>query len=109
MVELPTNRSARGNSPRPVHDQRRPNASAMGVTLVPFQGSVRGLRPASRIMRERSRAANIFKTRKAYFRRFTLIHHVFSQVERAGRTAFVAGTVVGQEHDQRVVQTIDRL
>src|SRR5438105_2228337 len=107
-MKLDADGIACGNSPRPMHDQRRANASAMGILLVPFERRVGGLRPSRGIMIESALAADIVQTIEADLWGFLLVDHVLAQVERAGWTSFRACAVVREQNDQRVVETPER-
>src|SRR5262245_29507647 len=59
VVKLRADRIACRNSLWPVNDQRRSNASAVGVLFVPFYGGVGGLGPSGRVMIECEVPANV--------------------------------------------------
>ena len=91
-----------------VHDERIADPTPIGFTLPAAERRVTGPGPAPGIMVEGGRVAqfvDVFQVRLQIF--FDVIEEqVF--VDRTGRSAFGAGAVVGDQHDQGVLKLADR-
>src|SRR5262249_44599690 len=94
VVKLRADCIACRNSLRPVNDQRRTNASAVGVLFVPFEGGVGGLAPPGRVMIECEVPANVIQAGETNLVGLLLVHHVLPQIERARGTSFGACTII---------------
>ncbi len=93
---------------RPVHEERIGHAAAKGLALPALERRVAGEGPAPGVVVEVFRPAEVVERREVLLQ---IVRHVVEElvlVGRAGRAAFRAGAVVGDEHDQRVVELAGR-
>ena len=93
----------------PVHEERVGDAAAVGLALPPAERRVAGERPAPRVVVEVLRPAQFVERVEVLLQ---VVGHVVEElvlVDRAVRPSFGARAVVGDHHDQRVVELADRL
>ena len=94
-----------GDAAGPVHDERVAHAAAVGVLLVPAQRRVAGLGPAPRVVAVRVRAADVVEAVGDDL--VDVLPHAVEEAElvhHAVRAALAGGAVVGEDHEQRVVE-----
>ena len=105
VADLP----ASGDPGRPGHDEGIGGTAAVDLALPAPEGRVAGPRPAPRVVVVGRRSAQVVDALEVLGE--VLRHHVEEEhlVERAGRTALGGGPVVGDDHDERVVQHPDLL
>src|SRR5215203_4489531 len=89
---------------RPVNDERVADAAAIGLTLPAAEGSVARPRPAPSVVVEELRATQFVERGEVLLQRLRHEVEELVLVDRPSRAAFGAGAVVGDEHDQGVVQ-----
>ena len=103
MHELVAQFAPRLDSLRPRHHEGIADAAAMGVLLVAAQRRVRRHRPAMRKIAVRVRAADIVDPPQLFRHRLGTEIIRPHRIDEAERPALLAGAVVGQHEDQRVV------
>ena len=106
VVELVADGAAVGDAVGPVHDARHVDPALVGVLLVPLEGRVAGLRPAPRVVGVAVRAADVVEVVDGLLRRLQQEVEELHLVEDAERAALLAGAVVGEQHDDRVVEQV---
>ena len=89
---------------RPGDDERVGGAAAVGLPLPPPERRVAGPRPAPRVVVEGRRAADLVDAREAVLEGLRGVVEELRLVGGAGRAALGAGAVVGDHHDDGVVQ-----
>ena len=92
---------------RPVHDERVGRAAAVGFALPPAERRVPGEGPAPRVVVEVLRATELVDDLQAVLDRFRAVVEELGLVGGAGDAALGARAVVGDHHDQRVVELAD--
>ena len=95
------------NALGPGYDERIGGTPAVGLALPAAEGGVAGIGPAPGVVVVGFDAAQLIDHLEVVFQRFLDIVEEEHLVERAHRPAFGAGAVVGDDHDQRVVQLAD--
>ena len=96
---------ASGRDPlRPGHDERIGRAAAVGLALPAAERRVARPGPAPGVVVEGAGAADLVDPREALLDRLRRVVEELRLVGRAGRAALGAGAVVGDDHDQRVVE-----
>ena len=98
-----------GDPLRPGHDEGIADAAAMGVLLVAAQRRVRRHRPAVREVAVRVRPADVVDPAQLFRDRLGTEIVRPHRVDEAERPALLAGAVVGQHEDQRVVADAGRV
>ncbi len=88
---------------RPGHDEGIADAAAMGVLLVAAQRRVRRHRPAMRKIAVRVRPADVVDPAQLFRHRLGTEIIRPHRVDESERPALLAGAIVGQHQDQRVV------
>ncbi len=106
MTELLAHLAARGDPRGPVHDQRCAHATEPRVALPQAQRRVPGPRPAPCVVVVRAEAAEIVDVREVLVEVLVESVHEAVLVDGAVRTTLRAGSVVGQQTDQRVVEEV---
>ena len=96
--------AARGDACGPVHEERVARAAAVGFPLPAAERRVAGPGPAPRVVVERGRPAELVDLGQAVLQRLGGVVEELGLVGGAGGPALGARTVVGDHHDQRVVQ-----
>ena len=99
--------AARLDALGPGDDARVGGAAPVGLALPAAEGRVAGVGPAPGIVVVGLDAAQLVEHLEVVFERFLHIVEEEHLVERADRTALGAGAVVGDDHDQGVVQLAD--
>ena len=99
--------AARLDALGPRDDARVGGAAPVGLALPAAEGRVAGVGPAPGVVVEGLDAAQLVDHLEVIFQRFLDIVEEEHLVERADRTALGAGAVVGDDHDQRIVQLAD--
>ena len=101
--------AARAHPVRPGEDERVGRAAAVGLALPAPERRVAGPRPAPRVVVVGRRPAEVVDVAEVVLE--ALRHHVEEAhlVERAADAALGGGAVVGDDHDQRVVELADLL
>ena len=99
--------AARLDALGPRHDARVGGAAPVGLALPAAEGRVAGVGPAPRVVVAGLDATQLIEHLEVILE--CLLHIVEEEhlVERAHRSAFGAGAVVGDDHDQRIVQLAD--
>ena len=107
MVVLVAGGTGIADAVRPMHDERIPDTALIGVLLIEPKWRVADLRPAGWVVVVEVWPADFVDS----------IDHVFGTasdqveepkfVERAVFAAFLAGAIVGDEHDDGVIEHID--
>ena len=82
-------------------------AAPVGLALPAPEGRIAGVGPAPGVVVVGLDAAQLIEHLEVIFQRFLDIVEKEHLVERADRPAFGAGAVVGDDHDQGVVQLAD--
>ncbi len=95
------------NALGPRYDERIGGAAPVGLALPAAEGGVAGVGPAPGVVVVGFDTAQLIDHLEVVFQRFLDIVEEEHLVERAHRPAFGAGAVVGDDHDQRVVQLAD--
>ena len=90
--------------PRPGDDERVAGAAPVGLPLPPAERRVPGPRPAPRVVVEVPGAADLIDQRQAFLQRLLGVVEELRLVGGPGGPALGAGAVVGDDHDQGVVQ-----
>ena len=104
MGVLRADLAARLDPGRPGDDERVRGAAAVGLALPAPERRVAGPRPAPRIVVEVLRAADLVDDRQALLERLLGVVEELRLVRRPGRAALGARAVVGDDHDDRVVE-----
>ena len=89
---------------RPVNDEGIGDAAAIGLALPSLERRVAGVRPSPGVVIEIFRAAEFVDRRQILLQ---IVGHVVEElvlVDRPVRSAFGTRAVVGNEHDQRIVE-----
>ena len=89
---------------RPGHDERVAGAAPVGFPLPPSERRVPGPGPAPRVVVEVLGPADLIDQLEALLERLLGVVEELRLVGGAGGPALGAGAVVGDDHDQRVVQ-----
>ena len=89
---------------RPGDDERVAGAAPVGLPLPPAERRVPGPRPAPRVVVEVLGAADLIDQLEAFLQRLLGVVEELRLVGGPGGAALGAGAVVGDDHDQRVVQ-----
>ena len=92
---------------RPGDDARVGRAAPVGLALPAAEGRVAGIGPAPGIVVVGLDAAQLIEHLEVILERFLHVVEEEHLVERADRPALGAGAVVGDDHDQRIVQLAD--
>ena len=90
--------------PRPGDDERIAGATPVGLPLPPAERRVPGPRPAPRVVVEVPGAADLVDQRQAFLQRLLGVVEELGLVGGPRGTALGAGAVVGDDHDQGVVE-----
>ena len=98
-----------GNPVRPGDDQGGTHPAGVGVLLVPAQGGVGGLRPSPGDVGLRVRSADGVEALQVELDGAEPVLFVGDDVGAAVRSALLAGAVVGEHHDDGVVEAPDRV
>ena len=94
--------------PRPGDDERIAGAAPVGLPLPPAERRVPGKGPAPRVVVEVPGAADLIDQRQAFLQRLLGVVEELRLIRGPGRAALGAGAVVGDDHDQGVVQLPER-
>ena len=89
---------------RPVHDERVAGATAIGLALPATERGIACKGPAPGIVVEGLRPAQLIQLRQALLQRLLRVVEELPLVGGASRAALGTGAVVGDDHDQRVVE-----
>ena len=89
---------------RPGHDERIAGPAPVGLALPPAERRVPGQGPAPRVVVEVLGPADLIDQLQALLQRLLGVVEELRLVRGPGRPALGAGAVVGDDHDQRVVQ-----
>jgi hypothetical protein len=89
---------------RPGNDERVTRATAVGLALPAAERCVARPRPPPRVMIKGRRAADLVDSREAFFERLLCIVEELRLIRGAGRAALGARAVVGDDHDQCVLE-----
>jgi hypothetical protein len=92
---------------RPADDERIGRPAAVGLALPAPERRVARVRPTPRVVVEALRAAELVDRGEAVLERLRRVVEELRLVRRAGRPALGARAVVGDHHDQRVVELTD--
>ena len=87
----------------PGEEERVARAAPVGLPLPAAEGGIAGMGPPPRKMVERRRAADLVDVLEAVFHRVRDVVEEAALVDRAGRPAFRARSVVRDEHDERIL------
>ena len=109
VVELVADGSSVGDLGRPVDDEGHVDPALMGVLLVPLERGVAGLGPAPRVVGMAVGATDVVEPLDRFVRRLDDHVEVLHLVHDAERTTLLAGPVVGQQKNQRVVELTELL
>ena len=90
--------------PRPADDERIAGAAPVGLPLPPAERRVPGPGPAPRVVVEVPGAADLIDQLEAFLQRLLRVVEELRLVGGPGGAALGAGAVVGDDHDQGVVQ-----
>ena len=90
--------------PRPGDDERVAGAAPVGLPLPPAERRVPGPRPAPRVVVEVPGAADLVDQLKAFLQRLLGVVEELRLIRGPGGAALGTGAVVGDDHDQGVVQ-----
>ena len=99
----------RGDALWPADDERVRDSAAVGLALPAPERRVARPGPAPWVVVEVLRAADLVDRGEAVRERFGCVVEELRLVGRPGRAALGARAVVGDHHDQRVVELADRL
>ena len=94
---------------RPVHDHRHVHAALVGVLLVPLERGVAALRPSPRVVGVAVGAADVVDARDGDVGRLEDAVEELHLVHHTERAALLAGPVVGEQDEDRVVELTHRL
>ena len=94
---------------RPVHDQRHVDAALVGVLLVPLERRVAGLRPAPRVVGVAVRPADVVDAVDRLVGRLEDAVEELHLVQDAERSALLARAVVGEQQDDVLSSSTERL
>ena len=95
--------AARLDTLGPTDDERVADAAPVGLALPATERRVAGIRPAPREVIENLRPADLVDGRQVLFDRVRDVVEKLALVHRSVRPALRAGTVVRDQHDQRVL------
>ena len=101
--------AARGDARRPADDQRVDDATGVRVLLVALERGVARLRPADRIVVARVARADVVDAREVVRERLRVAVLVERRAGRAVHLPFLAGAVVRQQDEHRVVEPPEAL
>ena len=109
VVELVAQIAPGGDAVRPVHDERDVDAAFVGVLLVPLERCVAGLGPAPRVVRVAVGPADVVDPLDGLVGGLDHEVEVLHLVHDAERPALLAGSVVRQQDEERVVESTELL